>query len=258
MKIDPFFERFLAKTSFDKKSSTKSSIKILTRGDITKLNRATFIFAPWQSSQLIQTWIMKQVPKNRAVFCISPEYLLLEDPKDTASACLKTCKESANFIESVLKDHKVKFNIIGLSVGTGIAAYSANSIYKKYNIDSVDLVAPGASLAGALWLSSRTLALKNKYQESGFKLKDLQALWGSVDLIDNLEFAKEVPVRITYSKADSVIVPEQTEQVIELLKLNKDSSLKIKKNHFLGHYLTMFWVWLNWRTIYRSGGFKLK
>ncbi len=256
LKTDLLLERFLAKTDFDKSTNSANSKNALSLISRTRPGnqKATFIFAPWQSGEVMQKWIMKQVPKNHDVYSISPKSLLLKDPKQTTKQCKRVCQQALNKVLSLSKNYS-NFNIVGLSVGTGIAAYVANRLdYSKLN--SIDLVCPGAELSTSLWLSSRTKNLKKSYEEQGFKLSKIQKMWSELDLINNLGFAKRTPLRITYSKSDTVIVPEQTEKVIAKLKSTKTKILKIKKNRFFGHYLTMFWVWLNWRTIYHSGKIK--
>jgi hypothetical protein len=87
-------------------------------------------------------------------------------------------------------------------------------------------------------------------KEAGYMLEDIQKMWSKVDLINNLDFANEMTVRVSYSKSDTVIIPEQTKKVVEKPKELNPAGIKLKENYFLGHYLTTLWVWLNWRTVY--------
>ncbi|HRV76137.1 MAG: hypothetical protein H6799_00380 [Candidatus Nomurabacteria bacterium] len=254
LKVDIFLEKFLAKSDFDKPTNAKDSIKVIKR---IKLNntKATFLFVPWQSGDVMQRWIMKQVPKSRDTYSISPRSLLLKDPIQTKEQCIRVCEEATKRVQQILNENNYKeINIVGLSVGTGVAAYAANRI-KSANLKFVDFVCPGAELSTALWLGSRTQNLKDCYEEQGFSLMQIQKEWSRVDLINNLDFAKSTKLRITYSKSDLVIVPRQSEKVITNLK-SSNTYLKVKTNRYFGHYLTMFWVWLTWRTVYLSGKIK--
>jgi len=255
MAIDNYLEKHLAKSAFD--SAVKDgepAIKVIRRGDKTQTpHTITFVFSPWQSGEVMQTWIMKQVPRKSITYSISPTSLLLEDPVATSEVCLRVCEEAVEFVHKAIQnDNYVKsIRIIGLSVGTGVAAYVANKLYKRVKITTVDLVCPGAELSTALWHGSRTSSLRSEYESRGFTLEDIQKMWSKVDLINNLNFATEVSVRVSYSKGDRVIIPEQTKKVIERIKSLSPGKVVVKENYFLGHYLTMFWVWLNWRTVYR-------
>ncbi|MDQ5913551.1 MAG: Peptidase protein [Patescibacteria group bacterium] len=250
-RADLFLEKFLAKSDFDLPTNAQDSIRIITRLRAGN-SRVTLIFVPWQSGRVMQSWIMKQVPKNRDVYSISPRSLLLKDPIQTKTQSLRVCEQSLEQVRKIVDSKKYEeLDIAGLSIGTGVAVYVANRISTKIN--NIDLVCPGAKLSTALWLGSRTKSLRTKYEDQGFELEDIQRLWSQVDLINNLDFARKTSVRVTYSGADSVIVASQTEKVIEKLKDLKPPKLKIRRNRTKGHYLTMFSTWLNWRTIYRSG-----
>lgn len=262
MAIDKYLEKRLAKAAFDPEpQKDQPAIKALKRGDKTQEpHTITFIFSPWQSGEIMQTWIMKQVPRKSIVYSISPTSLLLKDPIATSEICQRVCEEATAFVQKAIQeDNYVKsVRMIGLSVGTGVAAYVANKLYEEVRITSVDLVCPGAELSTALWHGSRTEDLRTEYEANGYTLSDIQKMWSKVDLINNLDFAKEVTVRVSYSKSDTVIIPEQTKKVIEKLKLLNPGGVRVKENYFLGHYLTMFWVWLNWRTVYRYSFLKPK
>lgn len=253
-KVDILLEKFLAKSDFDLPTNSQDSIRIIKRLRAGN-SRVTLIFVPWQSGKVMQSWIIKQVPKSRDVYSISPRSLLLKDPFQTKTQSLKVCEQSLEEVRSIVNSKKYEeLDIVGLSIGTGVAAYVANRITTKIN--NIDLVCPGAELSTALWLGSRTRSLRTKYEDQGFKLEDVQELWSQVDLINNLDFAKKTSIRVSYSKSDTVIVPSQTEKVIEKLKDLKPPKLIIRENRSKGHYLTMFSTWLNWRTIYRSGKIK--
>lgn len=262
MAIDKYLEKRLAKTAFDPQlKEGEPAIKAIRRGDKGQTpHTITFLFSPWQSGEVMQTWIMKQVPRKSIVYSISPTSLLLSDPVATSNLCLRVCEEAFEFTYKTIQEdeHLKSIRIIGLSVGTGVAAYVANKLYKKVTVASVDLVCPGAELSTALWHGSRTESLRTEYEANGYTLKDLQKMWSKVDLINNLDFASEVTVRLSYSKSDTVIIPEQSRKVIEKLRELNPQSTVIKENYFLGHYLTMFWVWLNWRTVYRYSFLKPK
>ncbi len=254
LKVDVFLEKFLAKSDFDKPTNAKDSIKVIKRIKLSN-TKATLLFVPWQSGDVMQKWIMKQVPKKRDVYSISPRSLLLKDPIETRNQCLRVCEEATKRVQQILSENNYEeFNIVGLSVGTGVAAYVSNRVI-SIKLKFVDFVCPGAELSTALWLGSRTKNLKDCYEEQGFSLSKIQKEWSKVDLTNNLDFAKSTRLRITYSKSDMVIVPEQSEKVITKLK-SSNTYLKVKTNRFFGHYLTMFWVWLNWRTVYHSGKIK--
>lgn len=262
MAIDKYLEKRLAKTAFDPKPQEgQPAIKALKRGEKSQEpHTITFIFSPWQSGEIMQTWIMKQVPRKSIVYSISPTSLLLNDPVATSEICLRVCEEASTFVQKAVEEdnHVKNIRIIGLSIGTGVAAYVANTLYKQLKIASVDLICPGAELSTALWHGSRTANLRSEYEANGYTLTDIQKMWSKVDLINNLDFAREVTVRVSYSKSDTVIIPEQTKKVIEKLKSLNPDGIRVKENYFLGHYLTMFWVWLNWRTVYRYSFLKPK
>jgi hypothetical protein len=253
-KVDLFLEKFLAKSDFDLPTNAQDSVRIIKRLR-PKNSKVTFIFVPWQSGKVMQSWIMKQVSGDRDVYSISPKSLLLKDPIQTKNQCLRVCEQSLKEIEEILLYQTYKeVSIIGLSVGTGVAAYVANRVSTKIN--NMDLVCPGAELSTALWVGSRTRPLRTEYENQGFSLEDIQKLWSQFDLINNLDFVGTTALRVTYSKSDTVIVPGQTEKVIQKLNELRPPKLKVRKNRFKGHYLTMFFTWLNWRTIYRSGEIK--
>ena len=259
MHFDHWFEKRIAKTSFDLPSITNEVIvKKMTRKRSDN-DCVSILFMPWQAGELIQTWIMKSIPKNRDVISISPESLLLSDALETSKLSLQVCEKALDTVQHELNEKNYKhINIVGLSVGTGIAAFVSNRLYKKYNLDYVDLVCPGAELSTSLWHGSRTINLRKKYEDSGHTLEDIQKLLSQVDLINNLDFAKTIPLRISYSASDIVIIPAQTEKVIESLKGNTLLPISIHKNKYLGHYLTMFRAWLVWRMKYQPGINKTK
>ena len=259
MHFDHWFEKRLGKTSFDQPTDTDEFIvKKITRKRSNN-SSVSIMFMPWQAGELIQTWIMKSVPKNSDVIAITPESLLLSDALETSKLTLKVCERALETVQHELNEKTYQhINVIGLSVGTGVAAFVSNRLYENYNLDYVDLVCPGAELSTSLWHSSRTISLRKKYEESGHSLEDVQKLLSQVDLINNLEFAKTIPLRISYSASDIVIIPAQTEKVIESLKGNTLLPISIHKNKYLGHYLTMFRAWLVWRMKYQPVINKIK
>jgi hypothetical protein len=119
-------------------------------------------------------------------------------------------------------------------------------------VDRLDLVSPGSSMASAFWSSKGTKALKKAYLRQGYNLKSLEEVWSPVKIIDLIDRLKDVPTKVTYSKADIIIRPSETKRLIAKLKRTGTPNLKVKKNYFLGHYLTLFWVWATWRIRYRS------
>lgn len=143
--------------------------------------------------------------------------------------------------------------LVGLSVGTGIAAIVANELYEEFSdrLTVVDLICPGAELATSLWHGTRTKNLREHYRSGGYNHQALQALWGKYDLIKNLDFAGQVPVRVTYSRADTVIVPSEAQKVITKIKATEGSNLTVFSNDHQGHYVTMFMCWITWRIKYR-------
>lgn len=139
MHFDQWIEKKLGKTSFDVISEKEtSSINIITRHKEHN-NSLSIMFMPWQSGELIQNWIIKQVPKSRNIIDLSPKFLLLPDAIETSKLTLKVCDEALEAVQKELRENTFKnINIIGLSVGTGLAAYVANRIYKEFNLDHVD------------------------------------------------------------------------------------------------------------------------
>jgi hypothetical protein len=140
LKTDLLLEKFLAKTDFDNPINSNNTLNLISR---TRPNNhhATFILAPWQSGEVMQSWIIKQVPKKYDAYSISPKALLLKDPVATSKQCLEVCEQALEKVLSLSKKYS-SLNIVGLSVGTGIAAYVANRlITTKFN--SVDLICPG-------------------------------------------------------------------------------------------------------------------
>lgn len=251
MQFDKLIEKRLAKTYFDAPSKAKTPIQVLHRKRKGNKN-LTILFMPWQSGPVMQRWIVKQVPKNTDAIAITPRSLLLSDAQETIALCKQVCNEALDCVADYLTQHKYQhINVIGLSVGTGVAAYVTNRLYEKVSIEFVDLVCPGAELSTSLWLGSRTANLKKTYEEAGYSLEKVRKMWSEVDLINNLNFADTVPVRISYSLSDTVIVPEQSEEVIKNVARRRANEPRVKRNRFLGHYLTMFWVWLVWRLRYQ-------
>lgn len=60
MKLDAYLEKYLAKFDFDTFSPGKEPIQVIVRQkQPSHVSRATFVFAPWQSQEVMQRWILK-------------------------------------------------------------------------------------------------------------------------------------------------------------------------------------------------------
>jgi len=180
--------------------------------------------------------------------------MLTLDPKESLHFCTESHQEALSLIKNELDSNNYKYiRVVGLSIGTGLAVLtSINLLRGGYSVDRLDLVSPGSSMASAFWSSKGTIALKKAYLQQGYNLKSLEKAWKSVKIIDSVDKLKDIPTKVTYSRADIIIRPSETKRLIAKLKRVGTPNLKVKKNYFLGHYLTLFWVWATWRIKYRS------
>ncbi len=249
---DIFFQKIIYK--LQTKTAYRNKIKggLIVNHQDRKKEFLTIVFAPWGTSPLLLSWIVKAVPKSSNILGIVPSKMLSEDPEEALKLCLDACDDSLSLIKQKLDSSSyLNIRIVGLSIGTGLAVLSSTVLAKEgYKIDRLDLVSPGSSMASAFWSSSGTKHLKKKYQKSGYDLKSLEELWRPFRIIDRLEQIKSIPTKVTYSKADLVIRPAETKRLItKMIKLK--FKIKVRNNHFFGHYLTLFWVWATWRLKYK-------
>jgi hypothetical protein len=251
---DIFFQRTISKLQM--KTTYRDSIKsgLIVNNQKRNEDNLTIVFPPWGTSPLLLSWIVKAVSRNSSILGISPSKMLTSDPEESLHFCTESHQESLSLIKEELDSNDYEYiRVVGLSIGTGLAVLTSIDLLRGgYSVDRLDLVSPGSSMASAFWSSKGTKALKKAYLRQGYNLKSLEEVWSPVKIIDLIDRLKDVPTKVTYSKADIIIRPSETKRLIAKLKRTGTPNLKVKKNYFLGHYLTLFWVWATWRIRYRS------
>jgi hypothetical protein len=231
--------------SDDGRKSTDTKVSIYGSGD-----SLTVVFTHWHASTTGIKNIAKALGDGRKTAIITTNKLLVKDPIDTFRLFDDHNKKSLDIAARLIAEQKPKsVNIIGISIGCVTACYVASGL--KLTGMHVDLITPGADLATSLWDSSRTPFIRKYYARKGYTKQSLSVLWRPLAPISNLGFVKNNSVRVFYSLADTAIPRIEGQMLIDKIRHISSKNLKVVRNRYLGHYMTLMYVWLAWRKMYR-------
>tara|TARA_Y100000310_G_scaffold345817_1_gene470426 strand:+ start:6479 stop:6967 length:489 start_codon:yes stop_codon:yes gene_type:complete len=145
-------------------------------------------------------------------------------------------KNSWKEVIKSIKNDLDRYNIgtvFGISLGTSLALYSANS---SKNIRKVILSLPFHSLASVLWNSPVTRTIVKKAKKKRYSMKDFHKILNPFDPVNNINKLKGKDVRVFIAKGDSIIPYEYAKILIKKM-YSIDLIVRIKEVAFLGHFL---------------------
>ncbi len=237
--FDYLISFLLFRTNRQKDIKHTISYKVLELGP-KNTKDISLIFTHWHSTEAAAKRIYRKLGSGKRALVVKMNNALSDNPDYVIQEHLKL-RES---VEAVISKHNLNVErIIGVSIGNIHVGYFAD----KYNPKYVDMVAPGNSLAGCLWSGFRTQTYKSVYSKLGIDLEALESKWQelSYDKYHRFLSREDCSVRIWASDADKLIRPSEFNKLKPLIP--DKPAISIKKNRFLGHYLTLLRVWCFWR-----------
>jgi hypothetical protein len=123
--------------------------------------------------------------------------------------------------------------IYGTSLGTVMAARIANKLAaEKVNIRLI-LNLCSASFPFAVWNGRATQSVRRNLEKQGVTLKELEAQWGYLSPIENLDHLYHCRILAFLSIHDQVTVPSNVARLDQ--KLRSFPNTEIHRNGWLGH-----------------------
>lgn len=222
----------------DKDFNATRSVTNRYKLDFPSASEMAVVIPSWHGNSKVLSYVAQnQYRKGRSVLSyLFHDDVLTADPELTVECFSNIADNIAADVTTAQEIGIKKFRFIAFSLGCAIVLYAAG---ERKLAGHFTLVCPGGSLATSLWTGIRTQHLREKFEAKGINRENLEIRWQklapSYQAIHNI---RNSSADIYYSQADKVIMPDTLPPLINAMSLN-GNSLKVHKNHYLGHYGTI-------------------
>lgn len=184
-----------------------------------KLSDKVFLVFPhWGSSPYPHLLLKWCVPNTCTILYHYSDALLSDDLEKTKEYFTYFEQKVMADTDQVLRNRKRQFFIYGMSLGTVMAARTANLLAEENADVSVVLNLSGASFPFAVWNGEVTRDIRRTLEARGKTLRDLETVWGHLSPARNLDSLRRCKILSFLSLHDEIICPENVCELDNILK----------------------------------------